>query len=194
MVDDAINKTTKCNSHFKCLDGTSGHPRCTVDHRSEENRIVVSTAAAATCPYRMRFGGGYACDCPTHAALISPEHPRVFDDLGSDRPDFPPRQQVDAARALPQSVDAAVAILVEELPMKDKAAIANMPTDEVGEMTLDIGTYIRTSLGLEAGNEALMRSCAAAAGCAIDDPDDAAAVILSRLVRTLVKTHRLSAI
>ena len=194
MIEQAMDKTTKCIFQFKCLDMHSDHPRCTADHMSAENRIVVSAAGADTCPYRMRFGGGYTCDCPTHAVLKSQEHPRTYNEPSSDRAGSTLKQSVEAVRTLPQTVDAAVAILIEELCMQDKAAIANTRTEEVGEATMGLADHIRTAFGLEAGNEALLQSCAQEAGSESVHPDDAAAAILARLVRELMKTHRLSTI
>ena len=97
-----------------------------------------------------------------------------------------------AEKALPSTVEEAVQILIEELPLKEKAAIANASAEEVGELTISLVPVIRHAFGLESGNHALWRSCSREAGCAIEHPEDASALILARLVMALAKTHKLS--
>jgi hypothetical protein len=94
-------------------------------------------------------------------------------------------------KPLPTTVAAAVDHLVEVLSLKDKVAIANMSADELGELNLSLGNYIRNSLGLWAGNKSLLWSCAKDAGKAIEHPDDASAIIIARLALALEKTHKL---
>ena len=84
--------------------------------------------------------------------------------------------------------------MIDELPLKDKVAIANASAEEVGELTIGLFNGIRNAFGLESDKQALWRSCSKEAGREIEHPDDAAAVILARLVGELVNTHKLSSV
>ena len=99
-----------------------------------------------------------------------------------------------AKKPLPRTVAEAVEHLIEKLPLKDKVQIANMIASEVGELNLTLGNYIRNKFDLWAGNDKLRWSCAREAGRKIEDPDQASAVIISRLAIELEKTHKLRTI
>ena len=103
-------------------------------------------------------------------------------------------QHTKGRSALPATVEEAVKILIDELPLKDKVAIANASAEAVGELTIDLVNVIRNAFGLSSGNQALVRSCAKETGGEIAHPDDAAAVIMARLVLALAKTHKLRSV
>ena len=103
-------------------------------------------------------------------------------------------QHPEGCQEPPSTVQEAVDILIDELPLRDKATIANASDEEIGELTIDLAHSIRDAFGLGSGNQALFASCSKAAGCEIDHPDDASAVILARLVMELVKTHKLNSV
>ncbi len=91
----------------------------------------------------------------------------------------------------PQTVAEAVEHLIEKLPLRDKVQIANMSADEVGELNLSLGNYIRNKFDLWSGNDKLKWSCSREAGRKIQNPDQASAIIISRLALELEKTHKL---
>ena len=103
-------------------------------------------------------------------------------------------QHTKAEKALPTTVAEAVQILIEELPLKEKAAIANASAEEVGDLTIDLINHVRHLFGLETINSALWQSCAKESGVVITHPDDASAVIIARLVTELVKTHKMNSV
>ncbi len=110
--------------------------------------------------------------------------------LGKDT--YPEQEQPAVEKKpLPKTVEEAVEHLIEVLPLKDKVTIANMSADEVGELNLSLGNYIRNSFGLWSGNDELMLSCTKAARRKILHEDEASAVILARLALELEKTHKL---
>lgn len=94
-------------------------------------------------------------------------------------------------KAMPPTVAEAVQILIDELPLREKVALADASTDAVGELTISLGNYIRNAFGLASENQALLRSCSKEAGLRIDHPDDASAIIIASLVLELVQTHKL---
>ena len=100
---------------------------------------------------------------------------------------FPVREKKPA----PKTVDEAVAQLIEVLPLKEKVAIAKMNADEVAELNLTIGSYIRNAFGLWSGNVELMWSCTKASRRKILHENEASAIILARLAQSLARTHRL---
>ena len=186
MMKKAISKTKECRSGFSCLEPKANHPHCSVDYPFGKNLMFVNSPSDATCPYRMRFGNGYICDCPTHYALKS-ELQVLIGDLTDGCADLPrhPRPPSVVDSDTPQTVSEAVEMLLKSLSPTEQAAIAGMGTDDIGEATTGLVDYIGKAYGLEADNRSLYRSCSDEAGCVIAHPEDAAAVILARLVQEL---------
>ena len=195
MDDQAISKTTKCLFGYKCLDKDSRHPICTVVDINGQNALIVKNDIAFNCPYREFSGKTGMCVCPAHYCLSNRQCRGRSRTLINDRDENPRLcQHTQAEEALPTTVEAAVYILMEELPLKEKAAIAKASAEEVGELTFDLVNHVRNRFGLASGNTALWRSCSKEAGVEIAHPDDASAVIVARLVMELVKTHKLNSV
>ncbi len=95
---------------------------------------------------------------------------------------------------IPITVEEAVQILIDELPMREKAAIANMDADEVGELHFSLGRLIRNRFGFWEGNPQLLLDCAEHAGHDIQYADEASAFIIGRLALELEKSHKLRTI
>lgn len=91
----------------------------------------------------------------------------------------------------PQTVQEAVARLVSELPLKDKAIIANMDEAELIRLNSHLGRHILNRFGLWSGNEKLVESCLAIADSPLQNEDDAVNVIIKKLWQELKATHRL---
>ena len=181
----AVSITKHCRFGFKCLEPNAVHPRCSVDYAFAKNLMFVESPAEANCPYRMGFGNGHICDCPTHYAIKTPSLPFVDDHTGG-RAGLPHQSPSPAeVGEAPNTVSEAVAMLLKSLSREAQAAIADMDAEEVGEATIGLGDYIREAYGLETDNQALYRSCSDEAGCEISHPDDAAAIILARLIGVL---------
>ncbi|MBU0994424.1 MAG: putative molybdenum carrier protein [Proteobacteria bacterium] len=94
-------------------------------------------------------------------------------------------------RLLPDSVDEAVAILIHELPLKDRATISSMSEDELSSLHSTLGRYILTNFHLWSGNELLVESCRDYADKLLLHEDDAMAIIIRSLWQQLKKTHSL---
>ena len=195
MDDKAISKTTKCLFGYKCLDKAWRHPICTVVDKNGRNALIVSNDIAFNCPYREFSGKTGRCVCPTHYRLSNRQYRGRSSTLIDDRNEHARScQHTQAGKALPTTVQAAVEILIDELPLKDKAAIAKASAEEVGDLTIDLVDHVRNAFGLASVNTALWQSCSEEAGVEIRHPDDASAVIVARLVRELVKTHKLNSV
>lgn len=110
--------------------------------------------------------------------------------LGKDR--YPSDAEPAAERkAMPRTVADAVRFLIEEMPLRDKVAVANMSAAELVGLNRSLGNHIRNRFNLWDGQNPLIWSCAAEAGKRIDSPEAASAVIISRLAIELEKTHKL---
>ena len=192
MSGDTKGKTPRCRFELQCLDRTSQHPCCCVKHAFGENLMFVERRADHACRHHLAFGLRDICTCPTHYALHGRDKQDEAGTTGADRLEGQGQGAHDAKQApLPQTVDEAVRILLEELPLNLKMSLANAGAEEIGDLTIGLGDYIRNAFGLAADNQALLASCTRFAGCEIVHPDDAAAAILARLVGELVCTHRL---
>ena len=72
VPDDVLKMTTKCPHAFSCLTlGRCGeHKMCEVEHIINiTNLIFLKDTQHADCPYRLTYGNGQICTCPTHYAI-----------------------------------------------------------------------------------------------------------------------------
>ena len=62
------DETTKCPKAFQCLQtGRCGDPdNCRVETADGKNILFLISTAQIDCPYRICFGYGQVCTCPTH--------------------------------------------------------------------------------------------------------------------------------
>lgn len=67
--EETINKTTRCNHKFKCLDDNK-RDVCAVDICFGGNGCFLKTAKPDYCTYKNTFGGSYVCYCPTRHELF----------------------------------------------------------------------------------------------------------------------------
>mgnify|MGYP001553484648 CR=1 FL=1 len=95
---------------------------------------------------------------------------------------------------IPKTVKEAVQILMDELPMRDKVAIANMNAEEIQDLHFSLGKFIRNRFGFWEGNPQLLMDCAEDAGRDIQYADEASAVIIGKLAFDLERTHRLRSV
>jgi len=91
----------------------------------------------------------------------------------------------------PQNINEAVESLISQMPLKDKATVANMSPDELPNLHLSLGDYILNNFGLSSGNQKLIESCRLEADGAFDHEKDAVAIIIGALWKKLRRTHKL---
>ncbi len=91
----------------------------------------------------------------------------------------------------PKTIDEAIQLLINELPLKEKITIANMAADQLINLNANIGRYILDQFGLWSGNEELVESCLPYVDYPLHNEDDVAAVIIKELWLRLRQTHRL---
>ena len=92
---------------------------------------------------------------------------------------------------LPKTVDQAVDRLIDELSSKDKTTISNLAEDELINLHINLGEYIRNEFGLWSGNEDLMSSCCTIAKTDKIHEDTASKIIIETLWERLRVTHKL---
>jgi hypothetical protein len=95
---------------------------------------------------------------------------------------------------IPKTVEEAVRILMDELSLRDKVAIAKMSAEETEDLHFGLGQFIRNRFGFWEGNPRLLLDCAEDAGRDIQHADEASAVIIGRLALELEKTHKLRSV
>ena len=91
----------------------------------------------------------------------------------------------------PKTVDEAVEQLIAQMPLKDKATMANLTKEELGPLNLSLGLYIRNRLFQRGANLALLASCCRVSGHENLSESGAAFVIIEKLWEKLRTTHRL---
>jgi hypothetical protein len=101
------------------------------------------------------------------------------------------RSEKDKTSTPPKTVQEAVDLLIDELPLKDKATIVNMPEDDLVTLQTNLGAYIGNQFGLWSGNRELMESCKIISGDVHLHPDFAPFVIIKELWKCLQKTYKL---
>jgi hypothetical protein len=69
ISEEIINKTTRCNHKFKCLNDDN-RDVCVVDICFGGNGCFLKTAKPDYCTYKNTFGGSYVCYCPTRHELF----------------------------------------------------------------------------------------------------------------------------
>jgi hypothetical protein len=94
----------------------------------------------------------------------------------------------------PQNIDEAVDRLISQLPLKDKATVANMSPNELPNLHLSLGDYILNNFGLLSGNQKLIESCRLEADGTFEHEKDAVAIIIGALWKKLRRTHKLRVI
>ena len=91
----------------------------------------------------------------------------------------------------PKTVDQAVERLINELSLKDKTTLSNLAEDELINLHINLGEYIRNEFGLWSGNDDLMSSCCTIAKMDKIHEDTASTIIIEELWNSLRETHKL---
>ncbi len=108
---------------------------------------------------------------------------RVGDDHASE--------YLDKDRIPPGTVDEAVVKLISEMPLHDRVQMANFKKDELAQLDVSLGPYIKDRLLGNGVNIRLFESCMTASGSHTLDEMDATRVIIEKLWEKLKETHRL---
>jgi hypothetical protein len=91
----------------------------------------------------------------------------------------------------PKTVDEAVNILFKHISLKHKSGLAKLSEDDLANLRLSLGIYIRDVFRLDMGNRELLESCREISGDKYLHHSQAPAVIIDELWKRLQKTHKL---
>ena len=93
------------------------------------------------------------------------------------------------SKVLPKTVAQAVSLLLSDLSLQEKTAIANMQKDSLVDLHFSLGRFIRNEFKLQADNKKLMESCCLLSGKQDLHADDVSSVIIESLWENLQDTH-----
>jgi hypothetical protein len=68
--NQTIQKTTKCPSAFKCQ-SDEAYPLCAPESSIPGYGLFVQPPEANSCHYKMSFGNGFICTCPTRYEIFT---------------------------------------------------------------------------------------------------------------------------
>jgi hypothetical protein len=94
--------------------------------------------------------------------------------------------------SLPGTVDEVVALLYNDLSLRDKVVMAHLSENQLdSSVYLEMAKVIRREFGLYHGNTELLASCSRYLGIEYDAYEDPAMVIIKELWKKIRKTHSL---
>ena len=105
-----------------------------------------------------------------------------------------PEGRVTGHGEFPTSVEEAIELLKQALPLKDRTLMANMQLHELEHLRSGLGEYVKQNFGLYSGNKALLDSCMQRSKVKNLLPDEACAIVLRALWEDLQSTHKLRVI
>ena len=103
----------------------------------------------------------------------------------------PISETANLASRRPQSINEAVEQLISQIPLKDKATVANMSANELPGLYLTLGEFIMNNFGLLSDNYKLIESCRLESDGSFQHKEDAVAIIIKALWQKLRQTHKL---
>jgi hypothetical protein len=92
---------------------------------------------------------------------------------------------------MPETLEQALDILISDLPLKSKSAIANLDQEELVYLHPSLSEYVRNKFGLWFRNNSLLESCLLFVDEDEVNEDDAPAIIIKELWKKLRKSHAL---
>ena len=95
----------------------------------------------------------------------------------------------EKSKALPKTVAQAVNLLLSDLSLQEKTAIANMQKDNLVDLHFSLGRLIRNEFKLQTDNKELVESCRLLSGKRDLHADDVSSVIIESLWENLQDTH-----
>ena len=94
----------------------------------------------------------------------------------------------------PESIDQAVDMLVKNLRLRDKSAIAHLQADQLASLLQALESYLEDEFALGRGNDQMMAACKRYRDEELTDETEPAMAIITELWKKLSKTHRLRVI
>jgi hypothetical protein len=104
---------------------------------------------------------------------------------------WPHALPVEGEPAFPDSVEAAVDLVMADLPLKTRAAIARLDAPEIQALYFAWVDLLRFRLGLDRGNPALMQACRSDRSVTWFTIEDAAMVVIKAVKSACEQACRL---
>jgi hypothetical protein len=184
-IQEAAVRHRKPWLYIDLLEYDAFHASLEIESWLSENNIEVLNVAGP------RDGGDKDLYQATKSILEVVSHLIRFDiKIPSYVPFVDFKKQLDPAR-LPKNVDDVVELLLSDLSLKDKFLFAKIEADDLEAFGADLVQTIMTEFRLDSGNEALLRSCGAAGGNGRPSAEEAAALIMKRLLDKLRKDYQI---
>lgn len=92
---------------------------------------------------------------------------------------------------LPKTVDEAVEVLAKDMTLKDRVRIAKKNRQDLENLNLTLGKFVRDYFKLWGGNDDLITSCGEETGRGKVPVDEVSGVIIKRLWEKLRRSHRI---
>lgn len=184
------NKTTVALSFgaFVVQTTANGGSMNAVQACKEQKKVVFTVLHGRTKDFsgnkKIADSGGVVVKDADAAASISEFYSKGQIDL-----DLWGGQTSNNRKKVPKTVEQAVDRLVSEMSLRDKTEIANMREDELVDLHVSVGIYIRNEFRLWEKNEALVKSCRSVSGKDRLDVDDASSVIIRELWKRIRTTR-----
>ena len=102
-----------------------------------------------------------------------------------------PSDYLDKGLIPPITVDGAVVKLISEMHLHDRVQLANLKREELAQLDVSLGRYIKDQLLRNGVNRLLFESCMTASGKVLLNESDASLAIIEKLWEKLKETHRL---
>ncbi|HUV76651.1 MAG TPA: putative molybdenum carrier protein [Desulfobacterales bacterium] len=110
---------------------------------------------------------------------------------GEPLSDDDPSDYYDKGLIPPRTVEEAVVKLISEMHLQDSVQLANLKREELAQLDVSLGRYIKDQLLRNGVNRLLFESCMTVSGNDTLNETDASWVILEKLWEKLKETHRL---
>lgn len=90
---------------------------------------------------------------------------------------------------LPSTIDEAVSILLDDLPLRDRTRMGSLTTEALNSVNKAVGLQITRDFRLWSGNELLLHACLKAMEDTGNENTDPARVIIHAMWKKLQQTH-----
>jgi hypothetical protein len=104
---------------------------------------------------------------------------------------MPGRETASGLAGVPESVDQAVDMMVAQLPLKDRTAVANLQKNQLENLLQAVDIYLSGEFALGRGNDLLMASCSRYLNEELEGQNEPAMAVINELWKRLRGTHRL---
>ena len=100
-------------------------------------------------------------------------------------------QPVDKPKGLPATIDEVVALILEDLPLRDRTLMSRMEASDLWQINNAMGNYILQEFRIWSGNQNLLRACIEASQADEGGTFGPSMVIIRHIWERLKRQHAL---